>query len=656
MAAFASGAAVLAPAQSAVGLMLELGRFEHPAVTLDGLSVHINGEGLPGTIGLKRLAILGHAIENLRFECPKLEVGDGSVACSGAVFAVPGVIDGARVDLRFNPANRSGFIIARDPLWGRFEARLQADGSAALSVQALTVKSLKRLVPSLAAYEAGGLIAGKLSFRGQGGEHEIALQGTIEAGRFSTADGLQAAENLQVAITFDARSRGNTWNWQGSVDWPAGEAYLHPLYLVAGPSIRAHGRLEHRRLFIDGAALTADGIESFEAKAELDLDAAQISSGSIKLDRGDLAKLGPRFIAPLIAPARAESVRFAGFIGLNARIEAGALGALDLRFDQAGFSLSDPALALGPVSGVVPWRAVGETHVALQIDGGHWQKLQLGAFALAAVVEGPRFRAREISVPILDGRLLLTDLDLGRESAGWSGRGGVAVEPISMKLLTDAVGLPSMSGVLSASMPSLTVRPGEMALEGALVISVFDGYLQITGLRVIEPFGSAPHLSGDIEARNLDLFQLTETFSFGSISGFIDADVRGLELAHWSPVSFDAEVRSSPGDFRRRISQRAVENISALGGPGAALAIQRGFLSFFDSFGYREIGLSCRLNGNVCVMGGIAGERSDAGFAIVQGGGVPALNVIGYNRRVDWVELVDRIKRVVESNAAPVIE
>lgn len=656
MTALQAVAASLPPVPGQAGLKLELGRLAHPAATLEGLAVYIGGEKLPGAVELRRLIVSGHVIENLRFDCPQLEVGDAGVGCRGARLTIPGLLDDARVDLGFNPADRSGFILARDPQWGWLEARLHADGKAEVDVQALPLEALGRFVPPLAAYAAGGVLAGKLAYRSEHGEHVITAEGGGDAGRFSTADGLQAGENLQFSFALDARSRDETWHWQAGLDWSSGEAYLHPLYVVAGPSLRARGRLAPRRLFIDQAALVIQGIESFEASAEIDLDTARIGKGSVTVERIDLAQIGPRFIAPLVAPAQAESIRFAGFMDLGAAIDAGGLSAFDLSFDQAGFSFADSALAVGPLSGVVPWRSAGETRVAVQVDGGRWQKLQLGAFGLEAVVDGSRVRAREIAIPILDGRLLFTDLDLVHARAGWSGRGGMVVEPISMKLLTDAVGLPPMSGVLSASMPGLSVRPGEVALEGALVISLFDGYLRVTGLQVLEPFGSAPHLYGDIEARNLDLFQLTETFSFGSISGFVDADVRGLELARWAPVRFDAEVRSSPGDFARRISQRAVENIGALGGPGAALAIQRGFLSFFDSFGYREIGLSCKLSGNVCVMGGIAGERGDAGFTIVQGGGVPALNVIGYNRRVDWVELVDRIKRVVESNAAPVIK
>jgi hypothetical protein len=213
-----------------------------------------------------------------------------------------------------------------------------------------------------------------------------------------------------------------------------------------------------------------------------------------------------------------------------------------------------------------------------------------------------------------------------------------------------------MSGVLSASLPGLRVSPGELALDGALVISVFDGNLRAVNLRVIEPFGVAAHLYGDVEARNIDLAQLTHTFAFGSVTGFIDADIHGLELSRWRPARFDAQIRSSPGRYPRRISQRAVQNISALGGPGAGLAIQRGFLGFFESFGYSEIGLSCRLSNGVCLMGGLPGQTANDGFVIIRGGGIPALNVIGYNRRVDWDELLTRVQRAIDSNVTPIID
>jgi hypothetical protein len=97
-----------------------------------------------------------------------------------------------------------------------------------------------------------------------------------------------------------------------------------------------------------------------------------------------------------------------------------------------------------------------------------------------------------------------------------------------------------------------------------------------------------------------------------------------------------------------------VQNIGALGGAGAMAAIQRSLLRVFDTFGYSELGLHCRLERGVCLMDGIDGEvRANGGFVIVRGGGVPALDVIGYNRRVDWDELVNRLQRVIAENVSP---
>jgi hypothetical protein len=131
--------------------------------------------------------------------------------------------------------------------------------------------------------------------------------------------------------------------------------------------------------------------------------------------------------------------------------------------------------------------------------------------------------------------------------------------------------------------------------------------------------------------------------------------VKGLEFVNWQPVHFDARIASSAGDYPRRISQAAVQNISALGGAGAAAAIQRSFLRFFHDFRYEALGLTCRLENGVCSMGGIA--NAPQGYVIVKGGvGVPAITVMGYNRSVGWQELIQRLKRITAGNVKPVIK
>jgi hypothetical protein len=169
-----------------------------------------------------------------------------------------------------------------------------------------------------------------------------------------------------------------------------------------------------------------------------------------------------------------------------------------------------------------------------------------------------------------------------------------------------------------------------------------------------DPLGIAPRLTGNMRFRNLDLGILTHTFSFGAMEGRLDGDVNNLELANWKPVKFDASFQSSPGNYRKKISQRAVENISSLGGAGAAAAVQRSVLRFFENFNYAKIGLSCKLRGDICEMGGI--ESTDGGYIIVKGSGIPSITVLGYNRTVGWGELLDRIKRVTSGNTKPIIK
>jgi hypothetical protein len=122
----------------------------------------------------------------------------------------------------------------------------------------------------------------------------------------------------------------------------------------------------------------------------------------------------------------------------------------------------------------------------------------------------------------------------------------------------------------------------------------------------------------------------------------------------WKPVAFDAAFSTPPDDdSRHRISQRAVDNISNLGGAGMAGAVSRSFLRFLEDFPYQRLGIRCRLANGVCHMGGVAPAQS--GYYLVQGRWLPPrLDVIGYASEVDWSSLLDRLKGIT-AGAAPVV-
>ena len=69
------------------------------------------------------------------------------------------------------------------------------------------------------------------------------------------------------------------------------------------------------------------------------------------------------------------------------------------------------------------------------------------------------------------------------------------------------------------------------------------------------------------------------------------------------------------------------------------------FLRIFKDFAYQRLGLSCRRTNGVCKMGGVG--KTDRGYYIVKGGGLPPrVDVIGFNREVDWLVLRSRIRDI----------
>jgi hypothetical protein len=215
---------------------------------------------------------------------------------------------------------------------------------------------------------------------------------------------------------------------------------------------------------------------------------------------------------------------------------------------------------------------------------------------------------------------------------------------------------PPFKGELSGRIPRVRYADDRLDFDGALTAHIFEGTVQVSGLAMERPFGTAPTLSADIAIDDLNLESLTGVFGFGEITGALDGHINGLRLVDWGPETFDADLHSDPAwKGRQRISQRAVQDLSSVGGgDGLGSSLQAQALKLFDDFGYRRIGIRCRLAQEVCAMDGL--RSAGAGFIIVEGSGVPRLSVVGFNHRVDWPTLVDRLIAVTQGESKPVFE
>lgn len=630
-------------------LQLQLARLEHPFVVIEALQLQVH-EG-QGELQIGSLALLGQRWNRVRLQCGQLDLTPGRWRCHQGRLQLPGQ---AAIALELEQQGGDWWLRLQpgaDEMW-RF--RYQANGRTQLSLHNASPRLLTTLLPSWRAKALQGRLNGEL----EGDAHRFKARLSLSQAGYSSPDGRQAAEALQLQFEIQGRRQAQVWQVQGSARWSAGLLYQEPVLLEAdNQRLRFAGRVDGRGWKLDEAVLDWPRLGEIEAQGQGSWQA--LEAGQLRLPDLDLQTLGEVLLRPWLESRGLPRMALSGRGGAALKWQGSGLQQISLEPRGAGLVVDSGRLALEGLSGRLEWQRDQVREGELRLERLALGRLETGAFRVPLRLQGRELALRQaLHIPLLETQVVVDHFKFTYlpGSGDWQGRLGLSVQPLALEALTRALDLPTMTGRLSANLPAIHYARGEASLEGDLVIQVFDGNLSCTELRLIDPFGPMPRILADVTARHLDLGQMTQTFSFGQMTGFIDADLRQLEIAQWRPLAFDARIVSSPGSYPRRISQKAVENITALGGGGAMAAVQGSFLRFFQDFGYRRIGLSCRLENGVCHMGGIAGEDRNGGYAIVEGGGIPALTVIGYNRNVDWNELVSRLQAAIRSSAPPVIK
>ena len=370
----------------------------------------------------------------------------------------------------------------------------------------------------------------------------------------------------------------------------------------------------------------------------------------------DAGAVYARYLKPVVIHPVLAALELSGTAAGRILVENGSVARLQLELADAGVAADTDQVRFA-VEGIASKVEFGRGTEQKGYLG--WRAATLAGFDVGAtripVSFGPRSLATSapVTVPVMDG-----GLEIERFAVDWTRTPpditfDALLLPVSMEKVTHALGWVPMQGQLSGVLPRVAVSEGGLQVGGNLLVRVFDGTVVIRNLKVSDMFGYWPVLTADAECRELDLEMLTGTYEFGRITGRIDGSVAGVRLENWRPTAFDARFGTTPGDRTpHRISQRAVDNISSLSG-GASGAVSRTFLRFFDEFNYDRLGITCRLRNGVCQMDGV--EPAKTGYYLVKGGGIPRIDVIGFNRSTDWDQLVDRLIAITESGP-PIIE
>ncbi|MFI3135707.1 MAG: C4-dicarboxylate ABC transporter [Methylococcaceae bacterium] len=487
-----------------------------------------------------------------------------------------------------------------------------------------------------------------------------ALKMQLKEAAIQSADGRFALENGGFDAYVNAQPQSDAvWTWQSHLVFNTGGLYAEPVYLKAAAEpieldtvgqwspVQQQGQIDYFQ-YIHPKVVTLNGSAMVSPAGQVRVKAAQLNVQAL-----DLKQVTSLYNSPFWVGTAFEDVTLSGRLQAKLAVVEQSLTALQMDFEQV--ALHDPKQRFGltGAKGGVNWKNQADFNEKALVQ---WEKLQVYALPLERAKLDFRVNAtgvellKPVNVGFLGGEFEINQF-------AWQSR--VAQSPalhfagalhkLSLEKLTTALDWTPLTGTLSGTIPGVNYQHNRLDLEGALNVHVFDGDISIKKLAVANLLSDVPKFYSDINLERLDLNQLTGQFKFGSIDGLLSGFVRDLYLENWRPISFYAWLGTPENDnAAHRISQKAVNNIASIGGNGATDLISRGVLGLFDTFGYDQLGLGCYLHAGVCQLMGVSAAKN--GYTIVKGGGLPRIDVVGYNPRVDWEVLVQRLERIGKPN------
>jgi len=519
----------------------------------------------------------------------------------------------------------------------------------------------EQTLSQLASWEFEGMV--NLTVDLQGKKNQLSqIEMLVSSDNFNANDsiGKYVTEQLVFELASTVELQNSVWQWQHQLKLSDGLAYAEPVFLdlfenAINVSAEGDWNTVSQYLNIDSVLFKQKNMgqaQGHYAGTIMKADKIGLKSTDI-----ELATLYPVWIQPFLLQTAASKLEVAGTLSLNFE-QTDDEYQLTTRFNDVFVEDDDDGkFGIADLSGTLAWTNGSKPINSLfGWKSGHLYEIVLGKGEVHTQVESSTLTLQQaIQLPVLDGKLQINNFSLQHfpdEKLNWSFDG--LLSPVSMEQLSQSLEWPVLHGKLSGVIPQISYINKQVNIEGALMVKLFDGTIIIRDLRLDDPMGPLPQLHANVDMIKLDMDTLTQTFDFGRITGKMNGQIKQLRLSNWQPVEFDASFATPEGDkSRRKISQRAVENLAQIGG-GATALLSTSFLRFFKEFSYQKIGLNCYLRNDVCKMSGV--EDAPQGYYIVKGGGLPPrINVLGYTREVDWLELVDRLQAVSESSG-PVIQ
>jgi hypothetical protein len=664
-------ACLAAGARAVDAIVLEVRELSVAGVPFEGASARLDllsdqktrvtlvarGATLPDPIG---------KLTDLSLVCDAPVVSEPRFGCEAGVLTGTGGPTG-RIDMRIAAETRtdtgvtsftgSGLKLAGTTasLDGRLDEKgWQVNGKTGTT----TVSALRKFaarwfqLPADITGDGKAAIQGVASDSGSGTQLDatLALDGVDLTNEASTivTDKLAATAHVRAKLANDATTL------QIDIAGLQGQLLVNPALLDFGKNplaLEVRGNLKGEILHVDSLHLTQTDLIELTGSGSVNLAGDMpVVDGDFRLAKFEFPAAYASYMQITLATSSILSdLRTSGSLSGELSVRGNGITAMHVAPKDLELHDNKGRLFLSRVNGDIHWApGDGAKSAASKISwsAGGAYGLSGGAANLEFLLQGANFAlTRPTKLPVFDGGLAIDRFVIANPGASnmeveFKG----TVEPISMQKLAKAFGWPEFSGTLAASIPGVTLKENVLEFQGNVESQVFGGRIVGSNIRLKDPLGRFPEFFADVRARELDLGLLTQTFEVGSITGKLEVDVLGLELFGWTPTAFNARLATPKGDkSRHRISAKAVSSLSNVGGGGGGVvqALQSGVLRFFDEYSYDKLGITCQLIGDVCDMSGI--EAAGAGYYIVKGAGLPRIDIIGSQGRVNWNQLMSSI-------------
>jgi hypothetical protein len=627
-------------------------------------------------------AVMGNAFRDIVIDCPSALLKAPRFGCEdGTLSAKGGLLGEISVNATATYESETGALVFRGSglkvagATTRFNGDLRSDTwSLDVGADKLDLAAARQLLQPWFRFPDGATLTGHAQLQLQAAGHldrnnppgQLAATAAIDTAdlNYSNQPGTAVAQDLTAALSGTVVFEHEHWQSDLQLRSPSGQLLAGTVLFdfAKNPlSLQAHlqpaGSATEHQVQVSQLRIQQTDLVDAQGDAQVALHGpTTIERAHFDVYRLDAAAAYRTFLQLELATTDFGALNVGGRAGGSVDIKQDKVSAVNAYLQNVSMADSTTRLSLANANGQLHW--VAEPNGQVNPSQLSWSSSSAygligGPVQLNFSTRGTDFAltGNTTRFPIFDGVLVVHSLAIRGFGAGDAELDFDAhLEPISMPLLSKAFGWPALSGQLAGTIPGVTYRDHVLAMQGDLTAHVFDGTIVGSHLKLSDPWGPWPRLDADVTARHLDLDLLTHTFSIGSISGRLDADIKGLELFNWSPVALDARLQTTPGDRSKHlISQRAVTSISSVGGGGGgvAAALQSGVLQFFKTFHYDRIGIRCQLRDEVCLMSGIEPARD--GYYLVKGRGLPRIDIIGNAGRVDWTQLLSQISASTHS-------